>query len=229
MDVTTRRGVYATASPSAAQEGTFPLQYLPSSMLNESERDGTRVTREIIDEDGDVLLKAGCKEFLASHKVLAVASTVFRAMFTPGFQEGDWIRDQKHALELELPDDDPQALRLILKILHFSPRPRNHTPHIDLQLQLAQLADKYNCMVAIETDIKLWLNDYTIDSHSPWTLLTAISIAFLLRHEKEYTKFTNQIALQAPRHSLEQPLPPIVLPNDFQGLSAVYFFLGNSS
>jgi hypothetical protein len=49
----------------------------------------TKSAHIVLDHSGDVILKIGDASLLVSSKVLSVASSVFRAMFGPHFQEGD--------------------------------------------------------------------------------------------------------------------------------------------
>lgn len=112
------------------------------------------IEREVLDEDGDVLIKSGFKEFLVSSKILTLASPVFKAMFRSGFIEGTTVRSAEHPLELPLSDDNPDALTVLLHILHFSPSRKCLKSDVDLQLELAQLSKKYDCIASISAEGK---------------------------------------------------------------------------
>lgn len=48
--------------------------------------------QEVMDPDGDLIIKCSDVRFLVSSKALSLASPVLRAMFTPGFKEGLALR-----------------------------------------------------------------------------------------------------------------------------------------
>ena len=110
------------------------------------ENSDSRIARQIIDQDGDVLVITGRKELLIASKILATASSVFRAMFTLriNFLEGRTTRSPQCPYELPLPDDDPDTLESLFNILHFSNK-HEVKPEADLVLNVLEVADKYDC------------------------------------------------------------------------------------
>ena len=61
---------------------------MDEALQYESAGDESMLHREVIDEEGDVLLRSGVREFLVSSKVLALASSYFDTMFRSEFSEG---------------------------------------------------------------------------------------------------------------------------------------------
>jgi hypothetical protein len=96
------------------------------------------------------------KEFLVSSGVLSVASDYFKSLFSPDFDEGS--KTQRGTCpRIPLEGDDPEAMRVILSILHF----QNHTGYEALEpRELAAIAfqsDKYDCARALKPWISVWL------------------------------------------------------------------------
>ena len=75
------------------------------------------------DSDGDVVLRYSKPEcdasmsFRVSSKVLRLASPVFVRMLSPTFKEGRALLHEDRVV-IELKDDDPSLMELILNILH---------------------------------------------------------------------------------------------------------------
>lgn len=124
-------------------------------------QDDSPPSTTIMDKNGDVLFELGKDDTTKSHllvssKVLSLASLVFAAMFTHGFREGENLSSSSPRL-IPLPDDDPAALTLLCKILHF------RTAHIPTTMEVAALAnlailcDKYDCADCVRPWGMLWL------------------------------------------------------------------------
>lgn len=113
---------------------------------------------EELDYNGNVILIVegefpSTAEFLVSSKVLELASPVFAALFSQNFSEGGRIIEDNRP-EITLRDDDPAAMRQILRILHF----KDPEDEMDAKM-LAALAihcDKYTCTRALRPWIKTW-------------------------------------------------------------------------
>ncbi|MCJ1396601.1 hypothetical protein MMC18_009492 [Xylographa bjoerkii] len=71
-----------------------------------------------IDQEGDVTLQlADNSEVQVSSKVLSLASPVFKAMFSSKFAEGSRLK-QGGSCRVHLPDDSPEAIKLLCMILY---------------------------------------------------------------------------------------------------------------
>ena len=108
---------------------------------------------------GDILLVVGEEETqLRVHSVCMMsASKVFDAMLGPHFSEG---QPSKEAFpkEIHIPDDDARAMTTLCSVIHH----RNDIlPDIFEPAALADLAlvaDKYNCVLALKYAMNLWLD-----------------------------------------------------------------------
>lgn len=99
----------------------------------------------VLDPLGDVRLTTSTQDFIVSSKVMCLASPVWRAMCDP---QGLWAKQSSSSssstANVNLPEDDPDALLILLRIAHlqFSDLPDALVVYRHL-LQLAVLCDKY--------------------------------------------------------------------------------------
>ena len=101
-----------------------------------------------LDPSGDLRLQTDTQDFIVSSKAMCLASPVWRAMLDP---QGPWAKQASDTYKLPLPDDDPNALLIILRIAHlqFSELPDVLVVYEDL-LQLAVLCDKYGSVLILD-------------------------------------------------------------------------------
>jgi BTB/POZ domain len=113
---------------------------------------------------------------LVSSKHLMLASPVFKAMLQhSNFKEGDTLRSSGK-VKVELPDDDPAALRILLDIIHG--RVRQVPRHVNLKImtELSVLVDKYQMLEVVELYVEVWMS--TLKSSVPM-FFTADLLAWL--------------------------------------------------
>lgn len=91
-----------------------------------------------------------------SSVIMSSASKVFRALFSEKFKEGLELRSSS-TLDLPLRDDDMWATTALCKILHLRNRALPSKPSPSQLLSLAMVADKYDCIEAVEPTIRMWL------------------------------------------------------------------------
>ena len=178
-----------------------------SSQHSEESIDRETVHREILDEDGDILIKAASLELLVSSKILTLASPVFKAMLGYRFKEGSTARSAEHPLELPLPDDNPEALALLCHTLHFSVRPESMKPDIAMQFELAFVADKYDCIASIHAFSEQWLRAVSEKNCGSSVLWEASAIAFMLGHAGEFARFAARLASSLSAAQLDSTIP----------------------
>lgn len=138
---------------------------------------------EVLDSEGDVVLAVKKPDsddqnmFLVSSKVLSLASPVFEKMFSPKFLEGEQVRRGERLCNV-LGDDDPEAMQIILRILHHC---RHDRPfQLKEPLKLATVAihcDKYDCSNPLDVWIRGWMGDQNL---GPLGICTAEGIGLLL-------------------------------------------------
>lgn len=109
-----------------------------------------------IRKNGDAVLVVSHKRFVVSKEILQVTSDYFKALFSPLFREGQVGPTGQHP-EVILYGDDPDAMGIILSILH------HHLP--DTQqflapaalLKIAQHCDKYQCQAPLQPWASQWI------------------------------------------------------------------------
>jgi hypothetical protein len=113
---------------------------------------------------------------LVSSKHLMLASPVFKAMLQHNnFKEGDTLRSSGKA-KVELPDDDPAALRILLDIIHGRVRQVPRQVNLKIMTELSVIVDKYQMLEVVELYVELWMS--TLKSSVP-TFFTADLLAWL--------------------------------------------------
>lgn len=121
---------------------------------------------------------------LRSHKIrvssaiLNLSSKVFQAMLSPRFKEGTDLLEATSAspLEIELADDDPQAMEAVCDIVHL--RNAGFAATCELApywiLRIALVADKYDFITAMKLVSGMWLNNVKMS----YSLLLATQLSF---------------------------------------------------
>lgn len=139
-------------------------------------------------------------------------------MFKSKFLEGCSIRNTQQPLELPLPDDDPSALTVFLHTLHFSAKRSFSRVGVDLQLEVAKLADKYDCTTAINGDSGRWLRSLSEDDCNPLTLSKLSAAACLLGHTGPFSDFTAKLAVKTTVAELYDVMQESSLSDCLKGL-----------
>jgi BTB/POZ domain len=194
----------AMESAPAAQETEPVIDKFSKCSMQTSDR--AVADRDVIDEDGDVLIQSGSKELLVSSKILSLASPVFKAMFNSRFREGSTARSAQNPLKLPLAEDDLEALAVLFHTLHFSTKWKSRKLGLDLQLEIAQLCDKYHCTTSIDVLSEKWLRSVTGIDHDALSLLKASTIAFLMGNAEQFASFTGKLALTLTADDVDGPM-----------------------
>ncbi|KAK5692388.1 hypothetical protein LTR97_010696 [Elasticomyces elasticus] len=154
-----------------------------------------------IAEEGDVILVLddGKKRIRVSAALLSMASSVFKAMLGPHFLEGQVQRSPENPQHIHLPEDDPEAMVTLSKLVHFD-TPDDSTVGPRSLRKVAVVADKYDCTQAIGLQAESLLNrhvrtmafcrrDFQEQEVLPLLACLATS-AYLLRRDAEFGHFT---------------------------------------
>lgn len=109
------------------QDGSQIKQALASFLMDDSRSSSLITPEEVSDvtialhQKGDAALvihAASTKRFLVSSNVLRLTSRYFESLFSSSFAEGQAVQDGK-CPDIKLEDDDPDAMKIILSILHY--------------------------------------------------------------------------------------------------------------
>lgn len=157
------------------------------------------------DPTGDIVLKLGSKDeatLIRVHsKVLSLASPVFAAMLSPRFAEGKALEKNKRTVDspttIDLPDDDPEAMSLICRILHFKEEAARRICYPVLIIRnLADICEKYDMSRALGPWSNIWMNDGRTNSPQPEGLDAQFDrawVSYALRYHESFWKCTQHI------------------------------------
>ncbi|EMC92591.1 hypothetical protein BAUCODRAFT_76882 [Baudoinia panamericana UAMH 10762] len=145
----------------------------------------------LIDLGGDVILTVGPEETAVRVKVskapLALVSKVFATLLGPAFREGADIAALK---DIALPDDDPKVMRTMLEILHMRfAVPKTALPGKEL-LGLAIVADKYDCVRALQMSLESIFPKRVATHGSFEELGDLINASYILDHPHLFEQYT---------------------------------------
>lgn len=144
--------------------------------------------------DGDVILVVGPEQ--AKLRVLSLflnaASKPFSAMFGPDWKEGQDILDRDGPVEILLPEDNADALKVICAVIHHQ---NNEVPQ-DLAageiLGIAVAADKYDCVDALKFASANWLLPGGKEAKD---LMLLAAAAHLFQNAQAFKDITRELVL----------------------------------
>ncbi|KAJ4203386.1 hypothetical protein NW767_005503 [Fusarium falciforme] len=116
---------------------------------------------------------------LVSSTILRVASPYFESLFGSNFKEGAAVR-QGECPEITLQEDDPEAMEIILSILHFKYSEKFSSLKPALLAAVARQSDKYSCNVALRPWISTWLSGIESES-DPKDIGLLLTAAYFFR------------------------------------------------
>ncbi|KAL6246950.1 hypothetical protein RBB50_006257 [Rhinocladiella similis] len=117
-----------------------------------TERVATYNTEEDVDPEKTAVL------IRVASKILTLCSPVFKAMLNGSFREAQLALSRETPPILDLPEDSPATMELLLRILHHDPTVRRERDDVDI-CALALACDKYSCTAAI----RLWFQAFVSD------------------------------------------------------------------
>ena len=153
----------------------------------------------VVDPSGDVILVVGStphsKNVQVSSHVLSLASTVFKAMFSPHFQEGQRIMASSGtSVTISLPDDDPEAACLACEILHHKTDNTMENPNVELLAKLATFAEKYHCARSLRPSTHCWIQKLQSGT-KPAGYKDFLVVSYLFDDPHLFHKLTRDMAL----------------------------------
>ena len=178
-----------------------------------------------LDPEGDATLvingSGGTEQYRISSRVLSLASPVFSKMFGPYFKEGIEIRSGDHPC-INLEEDDPTAMAIILRILHHKcakiPLTMDPKPCAILALH----ADKYDCNEALRPWILHWCSDS--ERTSPENLGYMLLAAYMFRSPSFSSVSANAVKQLQPDFTLRWGEDEVLslLPDRVTGLATFH-------
>ena len=119
-------------------------------------------------------------------------------MLGPRFSEGQRLNNNE-SMEIDMLEDNAEAIEIMLNVIYGCNNAVYNGLDTSQILQVAIIADKFDCKVALAFAIKVWLNCANItDSNQLWRLLRAaywfdnaksfeeISLGLMLHHRGSY-------------------------------------------
>ncbi|KAI9048634.1 hypothetical protein LZ554_007466 [Drepanopeziza brunnea f. sp. 'monogermtubi'] len=152
-------------------------------------------------------------EMLVSSKHLALVSPVFKAMFRPGFKEGnELITDGK--LDLPLDEDDPIAWEAILNIIHCRLGYVPGRVELAFMISISVLADKYQMVEALCYHASIWIDQRVTLIPTPCDpnfFLPWMAIGWVFSHEEAFYTALHTARRSSPHELINlaetRPLP----------------------
>ncbi|PVH69810.1 hypothetical protein DL98DRAFT_564318 [Cadophora sp. DSE1049] len=144
--------------------------------------------------DGDVILVVGPEKtkLRVLSLFLKAASKLFSAMFGPDWKEGQNMLDRDMPVELLLPEDNADALKVICAVIHHQNNKVPQTFDVGDVLGVAVTADKYDCVDALKFASANWLRPGKKEA-GDLMLLTAA--AYLFQNAQAFKEITRELIL----------------------------------
>lgn len=160
------------------------------------------------DPDGDTVFKLQDQDngtttyFRVSSKVLRLASPVFVSMFNPYFREGQaLLHGQCPVIELE--DDDPQLIGLVLNVLHYRAGGEDYVTNAERLARLAIHCDKYDCIKALGPWVSHWFKKVERKSQ-PKEFGFMLLAAYLFNDSEKFMELSKAASTElTPNFSME--------------------------
>lgn len=145
--------------------------------------------------DASLIIKSATGDtvkFNVSSHVLIVASPYFTQLCGPNFTEGQSIRRAEHP-DIILEEDEPEAMEIILSILHHRPCDQNETLEPGLLASIARHSDKYQCSKVLQPWALQWFSQVRSPANAEeYGLL--LSAAYLLESTANFRSISAKIA-----------------------------------
>ncbi|RYO00069.1 hypothetical protein AA0121_g13445 [Alternaria tenuissima] len=154
-----------------------------------------------LDPKGDVVLR--CRKestgasatFLVSTHILRLASPVFSSMFSATFREGQRLLAEDCPV-VELEDDDPELVGLMLRVLHYQGSSADHKMDAETLARLSHHCDKYDCTRALRPWVQIWLKNVATKDESAKAMGFQILAAFIFDDTLEFRRKSRTATLQ---------------------------------
>ena len=157
-------------------------------------------------------------DMLVSSKYLMLASPVFKAMLQPGrYLEGTKLQSGG-ATVVDLPEDDPEALKILLSIVHAQTQDLPTEVSLETMTGLSVLVDKYQMYQVGQLCVRLWMPELkkSVPTKLDNTLMSWLSISWVFKLPDVFEQITRIAEHESCGHLAEKveralPIPDTVL------------------
>jgi BTB/POZ domain len=143
---------------------------------------------------------------------LILVSPVFKRLLKGGFAECHTLTSAGTA-EISLPDDDPQAMQILLNIIHGHTRKVPREIKFDTLTQISILIDKYCLHEVVEVFTDIWFDKlkceipewFSEEKSMPW-----LCVSWVLRKADYFERITRVAMRESEGHlevAMKIPLP----------------------
>ncbi|KAK3648034.1 hypothetical protein LTR56_007734 [Elasticomyces elasticus] len=152
--------------------------------------------------DGDVYLICGngssVKIRVASASLIR-GSDAFKAMLGPHFKEGRQLASKVGTIEIELEDDDPEAMTMLCRALHSQfvsmPKELNAASLMNLSI----VADKHLCTGSLRFPSEVWINK-EMQKTGPLDRVSLLVAAYLFQQPELVNAVSLDLLLKSEEH-----------------------------
>ncbi|KAF8426733.1 hypothetical protein EV426DRAFT_592600 [Tirmania nivea] len=194
-----------------------------------------KVSNIQFDPDGDVILvipSEAQKRFQVNSHSLCLASSVFRVMLGANarFSEGNALRNRDASsppIEITLGDDNPNALALLLRIVHHQYDWVPRTLDDNQLYQVAIVCDKYD----MRGVLGLWLDQWIPEDTKSGGKITGdqwLFIAYAFGKQALFTELSKDLILTSTVDAGGSLLAPLPTSNSVQAQSSFNHYIPSS-
>ena len=156
--------------------------------------------------DGNVIIEYGEYKKRVASVVLYFAG-YFEGMLKPGgFQESQHARSKENPLLLKLEDEVPEAVMLLLQILHHSKKSRIYHPSCEDIANLAVLAKKFLAVHCVQAQCLSWINNHSMAQCDATELYRLAKAAYDLGLEEAFSQVTVELVRWYNDEELKQSI-----------------------
>ncbi|KAJ6192209.1 hypothetical protein J3E72DRAFT_204462, partial [Bipolaris maydis] len=155
----------------------------------------------IMDPVGQIILRLSglCSEakrdLRVSTNVLRLASPVFTKMLSTSFREGQRLISEELPV-IELGDDEPDVMELILRVLHFQGNSTDHEMTSERLAQVALHCDKYDLTRSLGPWVITWFRNVSGISSDATAFGFQVLAAYMFGDRREFRDISRAAVLQ---------------------------------
>ncbi|KAG5989402.1 hypothetical protein E4U43_004509 [Claviceps pusilla] len=153
----------------------------------------------VLDQDGDLTLVVGTRPpqtMKVDSRALCRSSSVFSKMLKGPFLES---RPRSRAWEVKLPEDDPQALLIIMDIIHNQYKHAPTEPALYILCRVLSLSSKYDMAKSLRSMWHAWLEqarEATGPYETLWGKEAYLFVAFELGDNHLFGNIATRLAIE---------------------------------